>query len=558
MRQQTALDILKTGESVFLTGGPGAGKTHLLREYISYLREHRVPTAVTASTGIAATHLNGTTIHSWAGLGLGKNLSKNDIEKLSKKKYLQDRFRKTHVLIIDEISMLPASILDSVDEILRFFREPFAPFGGLQIIFCGDFFQLAPVNPDTNSKNINFAYQSASWQQLSPKVCYLTESHRHRDPTLTKILECIRGGDGQNEMVLSEFRRRYRAQLPNTSATFLHTHNQNVDAINNAELQKLPDTERRFTATKSGNKKILERMQASIQAPAELILKIGAKVIFVKNNFEKGFVNGTMGVVTDFQDFTNHPIVKTFDDNTITASPESWIIENESGKKLAEIKQVPLRLAWAITVHKSQGMTIDAVEADLSKCFETGQGYVALSRIRSLDSLRLVGGGINTLALSVNPQIIKFDQEIYQESKEFERIFDTDKSKLTKSQESFIQNKSSKKEKEHRKPSRQESKEMFATGLSISDIADQRSLTPDTILRHLLESDLNKTELDLLRQQVKQPIFEKIRTTVQKLEHGTPLPDITAGDVFKKLSGKVDWDPIKITLYILKKESQLG
>ena len=170
MKQQEALDILKLGNNAFITGMAGSGKTHLLNQYIDYLQQHKVGVAITASTGIAATHLGGQTIHSWSGLGIKDSLNKHDIEVLSEKSYLRKRYANTDVLIIDEISMLHHFRLDLVDKIAREMKGVDMPFGGMQVILCGDFFQLPPVSRGEEPES-RFAYDSLVWEDLNLKVC---------------------------------------------------------------------------------------------------------------------------------------------------------------------------------------------------------------------------------------------------------------------------------------------------------------------------------------------------------------------------------------------------
>jgi len=189
--------------------------------------------------------------------------------------------------------------------------------------------------------------------------------------------------------------------------TKLYTHNINVDAYNDFELSNIQKEEKIYRITEHGPEELVNFLKKSYPAVGELKLKVGAVVMFIKNNFDSGYVNGTLGEVVDFDD-GGYPIVKTRNKEKIVAMPSSWNIE-EDEVVLASIRQVPLRLAWAITVHKSQGMSLDAAEIDLSKSFERGMGYVALSRVRSLSSIRLMG--INEMALQVNEQVVKKDKD---------------------------------------------------------------------------------------------------------------------------------------------------
>ncbi len=404
MKQKTALDILKLGHNVFLTGPAGSGKTYLLKQYIDYLKDNGIGVAVTASTGIAATHMNGQTIHSWSGMGISDTFTEADFTRLRQRNYHQQRFKKTEVLIIDEVSMLHAHQLDIINNICKKFKEPFLPFGGLQVILCGDFFQLPPVTPF--GQEARFVVEASAWEEMNPKICYLEEQHRQEDRQILKILSDIRNRscDAKTKKLLIS--RGNKNIENNITPTRLYTHNANVDVINNVELRKIQEDTMTFKMTASGIEYLVSSVKKGCLAPETLVLKKGAVVMFVKNNFDRGYVNGTLGKVIDF-DSKGMPIVKTVAGKMIVATPEKWLIE-EAGESLATITQVPLRLAWAITVHKSQGMTLDAVEMDLSKSFEYGMGYVALSRVRTLDGIKLLG--INNIALEVNPKVYEMDK----------------------------------------------------------------------------------------------------------------------------------------------------
>jgi len=423
---------MKSGHNVFLTGRPGSGKTYLLNKFIQFLRQKDIPIGVTASTGIAATHLNGMTIHSWCGMGVLNEIDDENLKKILRKKNLQKRIRKSRVLIIDEVSMLSAKHLDVASEIVRSFRQSWEPFGGMQVVLCGDFFQLPPVGNKNDRKTCLFAYRSSAWPGLKLKICYLTEQHRQTDREYLTALEAIRT-NSVDETVRALLQRRIGATLrtgPSSRNKFhygagqsrsfrvrpeytkLYTHNVDVDAINGRELQKLPGKERVFHRSSSGPMALVEMLHRSCLAPESLALKKGAFVMFVRNNLEQGFVNGTLGIVEKFDD-DGFPVVEIKTGCRIKVFPEKWRIEEDDEVK-AEIRQLPLRLAWAITVHKSQGMTIDACEIDLRKSFEPGMGYVALSRTSSLEGIRLVG--FNDIALRVNEEALKMDKRFQEAS----------------------------------------------------------------------------------------------------------------------------------------------
>lgn len=412
MTQKEALQILKSGRSVFLTGQAGSGKTHVLNEYIGFLRKKEKLVGITASTGIAATHLNGITIHSWAGMGILDELTKKDLKKIIRKRGVGERIRKTQVLVIDEISMLSARHLDIVEEIIRMIRGSWDPFGGMQVIFCGDFFQLPPVNKRGIEQTGQFAYRSRAWREANLDICYLTEQYRHKDENYLNVLNAIRT-NSVDKQVLDILRERFKSK--SNGQTNLYTHNIDVDRINDREIAKLNSKENIFHMQSSGPMPLVETLHRSCLAPEILRLKEGALVMFLRNNFEKGYVNGTLGVVDGFSE-NGYPIIHTRQGRFIEAMPEDWSIRNEEGNILATIKQLPLRLAWAITIHKSQGMTLDTAEMDLSKCFQPGMGYVALSRVRTLEGISL--RGINETALKVSPEVVDMDKEFQRQSEE--------------------------------------------------------------------------------------------------------------------------------------------
>ena len=187
MKQPQALKILKSGRNIYLTGAAGSGKTHVLNEYINYLRDRCVSVGVTASTGIAATHLGGVTIHSWSGIGIKDNISNQDIDYLVKKDYLRKRFNKTRVLVIDEVSMLHSRILDDVDRVCRAMKGNENPFGGMQVVLSGDFFQLPPIV--RNGSSVEFVNSSRVWKEMDIRVCYLEDQYRQEDNALREILK---------------------------------------------------------------------------------------------------------------------------------------------------------------------------------------------------------------------------------------------------------------------------------------------------------------------------------------------------------------------------------
>ncbi len=417
MDQALALEILLSGENVLLTGPAGSGKTYVLRDFIQRAKRDGKHVAVTATTGLAATHLNGSTIHSWSGIGIHDQLPPDFHQYLRKGR--RDTIAKTDILIIDEISMLHHYRLDMVDAIARKVRGNDQPFGGLQVVLCGDFFQLPPVTRGDQQSG-EFAVSSDVWQQFDPVICYLSEQHRQNDDAFLEILTALRAGDVRRrhaELLLS------RQNTDVGEATELHTTNVDVDAINAAKLADLDGKEHVYKMVTTGKEAYVESLSRSCLALPELVLKQGALVMCIKNNPEKKYVNGSLGIVTGFEEATNYPQVELKNGRKLVITPDTWELR-DGDKKRASLSQIPLRLAWAITVHKSQGMTLDAARVDLRRAFVEGMGYVALSRVRSLDTLSL--SGINQMALRVSPAALEIDETLRRksaaDSKRFEHL----------------------------------------------------------------------------------------------------------------------------------------
>lgn len=412
MKQIDALNLLKMGHNIFLTGAAGAGKTYVLNQYIRYLKAHQVRVAITASTGIAATHLQGMTLHAWSGIGIKDQLTSKDLENLFKDKRFLHRYKKTKVLIIDEVSMLHKHQLDMVDEIARYMTDSDKIFGGMQVILCGDFFQLPPVGGTEK----NFVFDADVWKTGVFTICYLEEQHRQKNDPLLTILNQIRSGTA-GEQTKVPLRTRYKKEPEGTTKpTRLYSRNVNVDNINEHELSKLTSEEKIFSMETVGPETLINHLKKGCLAPEILRLKIGAEVMFIKNDPLGRYVNGTRGVIVGFEkDEDAYPIVKTFDRRTITAEIDEWILE-DGQRVLAKLLQIPLRLAWAMTIHKSQGMTLDAAEMDLGDAFEPGMGYVALSRVRRLSGLKLMN--LNEMALKVYPLVLEKDDSFQSASRE--------------------------------------------------------------------------------------------------------------------------------------------
>ena len=560
MNQEKALALLKSGKNIFLTGSAGTGKTYVLNKYIKYLKERRVPVSITASTGIAATHLEGTTIHAWSGIGIKSALSARNLQELKKKKYLKKNIDKSKVLIIDEISMLHKKQLDMVNEVLKYFKETEEAFGGIQVILCGDFFQLPPIGDYSETNRDKFSFMSQSWLDANLTICYLTDQYRQTDNTLNTILNEIRTGDiSQNSIdILSS----NKVELDVEEPTKLYTHNMDVDRINLEHLRAIKGKKENYKASIKGNLKLAETVKRSIMAPENLELKIGSKVMFVKNNHEKGYLNGSLGNVIRY-DSDGLPVVRLLNGYEITAEHEDWRIEDESGKLLVSFQQVPLRLAWAITVHKSQGMTLDAAEMDLSKTFEKGQGYVALSRVKSLSGLNLKG--YNQIALQVDDLALKADKrfqesshlaELKNEGNELEgkAIQFVKKSGGITNLDEIDENKKNIKKgnKTKKKSTYLITKQLIDEGYDLKKIAKERELTMGTVSTHLIRISDLYPNTDLSRFKPDRKIIAKVKKARNEILKANPTENkISLKPIFDKLNGELSYGDIKLALVFI-------
>lgn len=554
MLQETALKVLQTGANVFLTGEPGSGKTHTVNAYIAWLRDKGIEPAITASTGIAATHVGGMTIHSWSGIGVRSILTDWDLDAISQNKRIIEHARGTNVLIIDEISMLSADTLDMVERVLREVRRNDHPFGGMQVVVVGDFFQLPPVVREEHRRTgellrrrgedieyedeasgipeAPFAFRSSAWRAMNPIVCYLHEQHRQSDADSARVLGALRRGAIEDDVHDAlQARIVHQGEAPE-EAPRLFSRNMNVDRVNDAKLDKVSGAEKRFEMVARGAAHLVDALKRGCLSPESLALKVGARVMFTKNDPAGKFVNGTLGEITGFAS-SGMPIVRTARGRVIEAEPAEWKMD-DGGKTLARISQVPLRLSWAMTVHKSQGMTLDAAVIDLSDAFEYGQGYVALSRVRSLSGLHLIG--YNERALAVHPQAAAADVHFKQQSaaarKRFEAMPDDEHAGYStafvtacggSAEGGVVRTPKKKAPKKQKGDSALATLALLEKGMSIEEVMAERKLAKSTIVTHVCELFM-QDKLD--RKDIERLISREVKSGLREIhaafkKHGT-------------------------------------
>ncbi|BFF96137.1 ATP-dependent DNA helicase PIF1 [Drosophila madeirensis] len=402
--QMEVLRACTTGKNVFFTGSAGTGKSFLLRRIISALPPDG--TIATASTGVAACLIGGTTLHAFAGIGGGDATMQRCLE-LASRPVSAQTWRKCKRLIIDEISMVDGQFFEKIEAVARHIRRNDRPFGGIQLILCGDFLQLPPVirgDFGAAPPQQRFCFQSSAWETCIQCVYELKQVHRQSDPEFVEILNHLRIGH-VNETITTRLVATSRQKIEGNGilATQLCSHTNDANSINESKLENLKGDKMLFRADDS-DAGMTKQLDQQVQAPSQLYLKVNAQVMLLKNiNISNGLVNGARGVVVRME--KDLPVVRFKNNQEYVCKHEKWIIKTATGGMITR-RQVPLKLAWAFSIHKSQGLTLDCVEMSLSKVFEAGQAYVALSRAKSLQSVRILD--FDAKQVWANPQVLQF------------------------------------------------------------------------------------------------------------------------------------------------------
>jgi len=414
--QKIAFDKYVCGDNIFITGPGGAGKSALIRMIYADAYKKFKDIHVTAMTGCASILLNckAKTLHSWAGIGLGNGTTEYLINKIRKNKFLKAIWKQTDILVVDEVSMLSLKLFEMLNAIGKAIRTNSKPFGGIQLIFSGDFFQLPPVGDKDEPDTQRFCFESAEWNDVFHPSCQiqLIKIFRQTDEIYSTILNQIREGKikrKSNDLLLEYVARPFDEKLI-AEPTKLYPTKNKVEQINIAKMTILTGEEREYKIkyikdiemTKTEKLKRLEFTDKDIQVELDFLagnlmcdkemkVKIGAQVMCIINiKSEAGDVlicNGSQGIIQSYCEISGCPKVKYNNGIEMVMARHVWESDKIPG---IGVSQVPLILSWALTIHKSQGATLDAAEIDVgSGIFECGQTYVALSRVKSLDGLYL-------------------------------------------------------------------------------------------------------------------------------------------------------------------------
>ncbi len=373
--------LLNSHENIFLTGGPGTGKSFLIREFLRECPGH-VP--VVASTGAAAILIGGRTFHSFFGLGIMQGGRQVVVEKALKNKRLRKRLKETITLVIDEVSMLSGETLDCAEHIARAVKKSTLPWGGIRIIAVGDFAQLPPISQGMEKE---WCFLSETWTRSRFKKVVLREVKRTEDKPFLDVLEDIRWGKNSERVTSFLNERLVSSEEVETDVPHVFPRRAQTDAFNRARLNEI-GFKSRFYETEYGGKEIyIERLKRDAPIPPVLELKESALVMFRMNDPKQRYVNGTVGTIEELEDECLLVRVK---DKVIEIEPFTFTIMDDEGKEAAFASNFPITLAYASTIHKVQGTTLERCHISLRALWEPGQAYVALSRARSGDGITLM------------------------------------------------------------------------------------------------------------------------------------------------------------------------
>lgn len=403
--QSAAFEILMSGENVFLTGGAGSGKSYLIKELMKHLSAKEMP--LLASTGAAAVLIGGRTFHSFFGLGIMEGGPEAVLQKGILDQKLMQRLRQVEGVIIDEISMIPGQAMMVAEALARRARDSDLPWGGMRILVVGDFTQLPPV---TRTRQRDWCFMHPVWERSGFQTAFLSLNQRVQDPHYMTLLQNLRFGKLNASDIDFLESKVVEYDIQEESGTRLFPRRDQTEAFNQKKLSEIPDDEIVYDSIYFGQDRAVEALKKSAPVPEKLVLKVGCKVIFLQNDPQKRWINGTQGFVTDLSpDQIKIQKLSTSGKTSsreVTVEKTSLVYQDADGNVTASVIQFPLNLGYATTIHKSQGATMDELICDLGALWEPGQAYVALSRLRESQGLRLLKW--NPRSVIVDPDVLKF------------------------------------------------------------------------------------------------------------------------------------------------------
>ncbi len=401
--QQMAYEILQSGENVFVTGGAGSGKSYLIRQFMKKLDPKSMP--ILASTGAAAVLLGGRTFHSFFGLGIMEGGPRETLKRGQEDMKLLKRLAQVEGVIIDEISMIPSSAFEVAEGLARHARQSSLPWGGMRVIVVGDFAQLPPVTRSGQKREWSFL--SHIWEQSGFQNVELLENQRTYDQSFLQVLNEVRKGK-VNSQVKDYLDLKVREHDEDDEGTRLFPRRDQSEDFNYKKLSQISSEEVRIPSIYLGEERLIEALKKNSPVPGELVIKVGCRVLFLQNDPQKRWVNGTKGTVVDIA--PDKITVEKDSFRQVTVEKNQFSIQNAEGRTVASVINFPLTLGYATTIHKSQGSTLDELWVDLSRLWEPGHAYVALSRLRTGEGLKLLGWSPRSII--TDPQVTSFYDEL--------------------------------------------------------------------------------------------------------------------------------------------------
>lgn len=407
--QKLALELLKSGDNIFLTGGAGSGKSFVVREFMKDQDSELLP--ILASTGAAAVLLGGRTFHSFFGIGIMEGGLEATLARASKDQKLMKRLAKVEGVVIDEISMIPGVALQAAEFLCQTSRQSTLPWGGLRVIAVGDFGQLPPVTPYGKKRDWCFLHEV--WKKTQFINYELKINQRVNETNYLEILESIRTGK-MNLNVKNFLNSRLKIHDENHSGTRLFPRREQSDGYNQKKLMEIPHEEEIIDSIYLGEEKYITQLKKNAPVPEVLKLKKDSRIIFLKNDAQKRWVNGTRGVVVDIKPDEIIVRKERLDQSgfgrEVKVEKMQFSLLDADGFSKASVIQFPLALGYATTIHKSQGATLDELWCDLGSLWEPGQAYVALSRLRDSNGLHIVRWSERSII--TDPEVVKFYSSI--------------------------------------------------------------------------------------------------------------------------------------------------
>ena len=525
--QTKAFHLLETNKNIFLTGAAGTGKSFLLRCFLQNkpLKSH----PILASTGTAALLVDGRTFHSFFGLGILEGGREATVSRVLNIGTSLNRIRTAECIVIDEISMLSGETLATAEEIARLARENDDPWGGLRIIAVGDFAQLPPVQQGNTEKDWGFMHPVWTYTGFQP--IYLQTPVRTTEPRLLSVLNDVREGNVTGQVASFLEDRRHPEGLA-FEGTRLYPRRASADAYNRKRLATLPSEQREFPTTYVGNARGIEQLKKQCPVPEFLQLKVDALVMLRKNDtsFPYKYVNGTLGTVVSMT--SSHLILRLFNDKTVDIEPEEFTLLDGNGKKRASACNFPVMLAWATTIHKAQGASIDRLMVNISGLWESGHAYVALSRAKSEEGLHVEHWEESSIFM--DPHVQRLYEEVLSE-------WSTLSETLPDTLPSFELKKGGRPKAEAKVPNYKQTEELLKKKLSLTEIADVLGWKEGTIIGHiekLIRDEFDVPDFEHLRPDMDE--FDAIQTAFE--DHGTEF----LGTVYAKLRGEYSYEQLRL------------